>query len=198
MKLYYGTYGHRLSGKLYVYWGDDNLRTGQQVVAPVKGKSGKTYNTMFTIARRLNEDNAESSVDGLSTRGISIKTISGRNTLSLPGAEKGGFETKSAWKRDSDSRYNEEQKARQERAQAQSAPRTVLSPEPPKHAVTPQYVKRVKEEQNQLTKAIRRFGNGNQVVRQDADDNARNALKRRQTVTNTIKQKQRLTNMRRR
>ena len=106
MKLYYGTYGHHLSGKLYVYWGDDNLRTGQQVVAPVTNpKSGKNYNTMFTIARAQSPANAQNEVNRLSEEGIFIKTISGRDTLSLPGGME--FNTKIEWKRDSDRRYRE-------------------------------------------------------------------------------------------
>lgn len=104
MRLYYGTYGHHLSGKLYVYWGDDNLRTGQQVVAPVTHyKSGKNYNTMFTIARAQSEKNAQGEVNRLGESGIFIKTISGRDLLSLPGGK--NFETKIEWKRDSDRRY---------------------------------------------------------------------------------------------
>lgn len=104
MRLYYGTYGHHLSGKLYVYWGEDNLRTGEQVVAPVTNKnSGKTYNTMFTIARAQNEQNAQGEVDRLSDKGIAIKTIGGRGTLSLPGGSK--FNTKIEWKRESERIY---------------------------------------------------------------------------------------------
>lgn len=102
MRLYYGTYGHHLSGKLYVYWGDDNLRTGQQVVAPVTNH-GKTYNTMFTIARVQNVENAQGEVERLENKGIFIKTIGGRDTLSLPGGQ--SFESKAAWKRDSNERY---------------------------------------------------------------------------------------------
>lgn len=106
MRLYYGTYGHHLSGKLYVYWGDDNLRTGQQVVAPVTNKrSGKTYNTMFTIARSQNETNAQGEVERLADRDIAIKTIVGRDTLSLPGGQK--FTTKKEWRDDSEKRYRE-------------------------------------------------------------------------------------------
>lgn len=78
MRLYYGTYGHHLSGKLYVYWGDDNLRTGQQVVAPVTNKrSGRTYNTMFTISKSSSEKNAAGEVGRLEGQGIFIKTING-------------------------------------------------------------------------------------------------------------------------
>ena len=47
-RLYYGQYGHTPSGKQYVYYGGDNYRTGDNVVAPVTNKkSGKTYNTML-------------------------------------------------------------------------------------------------------------------------------------------------------
>ena len=104
MRLYYGTYGHHLSGKLYVYWGDDNLRTGQQVVAPVTNpKSGKNYNTMFTIARAQSVKNAQGEVSRLTENGIFIKTIPGRDVMSLPGAAP--FKSKAEWKRDSDRRY---------------------------------------------------------------------------------------------
>ena len=106
MRLYYGTYGHHLSGKLYVYWGDDNLRTGQQVVAPVTNpKSGKNYNTMFTIARAQSPKNAQGEVNRLGEQGIFIKTIPGRDIMSLPGAAP--FKTKAEWKRDSDRRYRQ-------------------------------------------------------------------------------------------
>ena len=111
MRLYYGTYGHRLSGKLYVYWGDDNLRTGQQVVAPVTNKkSGKTYNTMFTIARAQNANNAQGEVERLEDKGIFIKTIGGRDTLSLPRGTM--FDSKAGWKRDSDRRYENKKRQR--------------------------------------------------------------------------------------
>lgn len=104
MRLYYGTYGHHLSGKLYVYWGDDNLRTGEQVVAPVTNKkSGRTYNTMFTIARAQSVKNAQGEEGRLSEQGIFIKTIGGRETLTLPGGQ--NFDSKAAWKRDSEERY---------------------------------------------------------------------------------------------
>ena len=106
MRLYYGTYGHHLSGKLYVYWGDDNLRTGQQVVAPVTSpRTGKNYNTMFTIARAQSEKNAQGEVNRLGENGIFIKTISGRDVLSLPGGAP--FKSKIEWKRDSDRRYRQ-------------------------------------------------------------------------------------------
>lgn len=202
MKLYYGTYGHHLSGKLYVYWGDDNLRSGQQVVAPVTGKNGKEYNTMFTIARAFKGETAAEDYAKLTERGIFIKTISGRDTLSLPGAEKGGFETKKAWKEESDARYDnwrrkqlglpsKEEEERQNRI-AQETPR-----EPSPHAVNPQYVKRVKEEQSQLTKALKRFNKDNAADTQAANERAKTALRQRQTVNNTVKQRQRLINMRR-
>lgn len=117
MRLYYGTYGHRISGKLYAYWGDDNLRTGQQVVAPVTNKYGTTYNTMFTIAQSRSGDNAQDEADGLESEGVFIKTIGGRDTLSLPGANdpvtgKRLFNSKAACKRDSDKRYEDKIRAR--------------------------------------------------------------------------------------
>lgn len=106
MRLYYGTYGHRLSGKLYAYWGDDNLRTGQQVVAPVTHAiSGKNYQTMFTIARAQSGANTQGEEARLTEGGIFIKTIDGRDTLSLPGGA--AFSSKAEWKRDSDRRYRE-------------------------------------------------------------------------------------------
>lgn len=111
MRLYYGTYGHRISGKLYAYWGDDNLRTGQQVVAPVTNKYGTTYNTMFTIARGYKETNPDTQreINLLNSQGIAIKTIGGRDTLSLPGGQ--SFESKAAWKRDSEARYEQKHKS---------------------------------------------------------------------------------------
>ncbi len=104
MRLYYGTYGHHLSGKLYVYWGGDNLRTGQQVLAPVTNKqSGKTYNTMFTISRAQSGENTQGEIARLTSGGIKIKTLGGRDLLSLPGGK--DFESKAAWERESEERY---------------------------------------------------------------------------------------------
>ena len=104
MRLYYGTYGHHVSGKLYVYWGGDNLRTGQQVVAPVTNpRSGRTYNTMFTIARSQNQQNAQGEVSRLNGEGIFIKTIGGRDVLSLPGGAP--FNSAAEWARESEVRY---------------------------------------------------------------------------------------------
>lgn len=125
MRLYYGTYGHRLSGKLYVYWGSDNLRTGEQVVAPVTNKkTGKTYDTMFTIARALNIKNAEGEVERLENKGIFIKTIGGRDTLSLPGNKvinpdtgERKFKYKKDWAADSERRYEEKKNLRLEQSE---------------------------------------------------------------------------------
>lgn len=104
MRLYYGTYGHHVSGKLYVYWGNDNLRTGQQVVAPVTNpRSGRTYNTMFTIARSQSSQNAQGEVSRLGSEGILIKTIGGRDVLSLPGGAP--FKSAAEWARESEERY---------------------------------------------------------------------------------------------
>lgn len=87
-KLYYGQYGHHPGGKQYVYYGGDNYRTGDSVVAPVTNKNGKTYNTMFTIQRTTKVDSpmAESEIGRLESRGINIKSIGGRNVMDLPGA----------------------------------------------------------------------------------------------------------------
>lgn len=104
MRLYYGTYGHHLSGKLYVYLGGDNFRTGQQVVAPVTNKwSGKTYNTMFTIARTQSMKNGEGEIERLSSQGIALKSLGGTDVLTLPGGQE--FGTKKAWKAESEERY---------------------------------------------------------------------------------------------
>ena len=106
MKLYYGSYGHHLSGKLYVYWGGDNFRTGQQVVAPVTNKqSGKTYNTMFTIVQSRSENNAQEEVSRLSSEGISIKTLGGTDVLTLPGGKE--FKTKKEWADRSEALYRQ-------------------------------------------------------------------------------------------
>ena len=106
MKLYYGSYGHHLSGKLYVYWGGDNFRTGQQVVAPVTNKqSGKTYNTMFTIVQSRSENNAQEEVSRLSSEGISIKTLGGTDVLTLPGGKE--FKTKKEWAERSEALYRQ-------------------------------------------------------------------------------------------
>ena len=75
MRLYYGGYGHHPSGKQYVYWGGNNLRTGQNVVAPVTNKwSGKTYNTMFTIMRKRK---------GYLNLALGLKALSGQTHLSF-------------------------------------------------------------------------------------------------------------------
>ena len=106
MKLYYGSYGHHLSGKLYVYRGGDNFRTGQQVVAPVTNKqSGKTYNTMFTIVQSRSENNAQEEVSRLSSEGISIKTLGGTDVLTLPGGKE--FKTKKEWAERSEALYRQ-------------------------------------------------------------------------------------------
>lgn len=100
MRLYYGGYGHNPSGKQYVYWGGDNYRTGQNVVAPVTNKfTGRTYNTMFTIMRTSGSDSqmAQSEAQRLSQAGIGIKSIQGTDTSSLPGSV--NYTSKSAWQR---------------------------------------------------------------------------------------------------
>lgn len=107
MRLYYGGYGHHPSGKQYVYWGNDNLRTGQNVVAPVTNwRTGRTYNTMFTIMRtsKAGTNMAENEAQRLSQSGIGIKSIQGTDVLSnLKGGE--NYESKKEWKEASDNKY---------------------------------------------------------------------------------------------
>lgn len=108
MRLYYGGYGHHPSGKQYVYWGGNNFRTGQSVVAPVTNKwTGRTYNTMFTIMRTSGGDStmAGEEAQRLSQRGIGIKSIVGTNTLTLPGGA--NYDSKRSWRENSENRYNE-------------------------------------------------------------------------------------------
>lgn len=113
MRIYYGGYGHHPSGKQYAYWGNDNYRTGQNVVAPVTNKfTGQTYNTMFTIMRTSNANSqmASNEAQRLSQRGIGMKMIKGTNTLELPGAI--GRESQRAWKQESDAMYEQRMRAR--------------------------------------------------------------------------------------
>ena len=87
-KLLYGGYGHHPSGKQYVYWGSDTNRTGQQVNVPVTNwRTGKTYNTMFTIQRTSGSTMGENEAERLNNKGINIKTINGTNVMTLPGAQ---------------------------------------------------------------------------------------------------------------
>ncbi len=105
-KLYYGSYGHNPSGKQYVYWGGDNYRTGQHVVAPVTHwKSGKTYDTMFTIQRTSGGEMGENEAERLEVQGIDVKWIGGRDTLSLPSGSQ--YQSKADWERSSNMRYEE-------------------------------------------------------------------------------------------
>ena len=113
MRLYYGGYGHNPSGKQYVYWGGDNYRTGQNVVAPVTNKTtGKTYNTMFTIMRTSGADSqmAQNEAQRLSQVGIGIKSIQGTDTNSLPGSV--DYTSKSAWQRASRNSFLDRANAR--------------------------------------------------------------------------------------
>lgn len=117
MRMYLGGYGHHPSGKMYSYWGNNNYRTGQNVVAPVtkKLKDGKTitYNTMFTIMRTSGGDGqvAQNEAQRLSQMGIGIKHIKGTNVLEdLPGGER--FKSKAEWQRQSEEKYQERLSAR--------------------------------------------------------------------------------------
>lgn len=113
MRLYYGGYGHHPRGKQYVYLGGDNYRTGQNVVVPVRQwKSGKLYNTMFTIQRSSNVDSKMSinEMQRLTNQGTSIKFIEGSNVMSLPGAS--DWKSAKQWKEWSNLVYEEEIKNR--------------------------------------------------------------------------------------
>ena len=185
MKLYYGTYGHHLSGKLYVYWGDDNLRTGEQVVAPVTNKNtGKTYDTMFTIARAQNEKNAQGEVDRLMGQGIFIKTIGGRGTLSLPGGK--DFDTKAAWKRDSDARY------RKKYGLQEPEPKLKKTSSNDSKSERPSSGKSAKDALGALAKTKR-------GMKDTATEKAKSALlSNKKTVADSSKQKESITKMKQR
>lgn len=121
MKLVYGGYGHHPSGKQYVYWGDDNLRTGQNVNVPVRNWiSGKNYNTMFTIMRTSGGEMGENEATRLDAMGIDVKTVNGTNVMNLPGAA--DWSSKREWKEWSDLVYEEKNRlgdfAKQDTSQA--------------------------------------------------------------------------------
>ena len=108
MRLYYGGYGHHPSGKQFVYWGGDNYRTGQSVVAPVTNKwTHRTHNTMFTIMRTSGggSEMATNEAQRLSMRGIGIKYLNGTDVLQLPGAIENGYRSKRQWRVESDQKY---------------------------------------------------------------------------------------------
>lgn len=123
IKIYSGGYGHnpKPGSKQYSYYGSGKYRVGQNVVAPVRHyKSGKVYNTMFTIQnsskladyditgtrqgthRELAEITGKTSdkglkkLESLSSRGIALKKIESSDVLSLPGGEK--YKSAKAWK----------------------------------------------------------------------------------------------------
>lgn len=98
-KLYWGRYGHgnNPNAKEYVYWGSDNYRTHQNVNVPVTHwKSGKTYNTMFTITHSSESQKAiDESQRVMFDIGKGIKTINGSDVMDLPGAA--DFSSKKQW-----------------------------------------------------------------------------------------------------
>lgn len=106
-RLYFGSYGHNPSGKQYVYWGGDNYRTGQNVNVPVTHwKSGKLFNTMFTIQRTSGSEMGLNEASRLETMGIDVKAINGTDVMDLPGATP--FENKTQWKQYSQQEYENE------------------------------------------------------------------------------------------
>lgn len=104
IKIYSGSYGHnpKPGSKQYSYFGGGNYRVGQNVVAPVRHyKSGKVYNTMFTIQK--SNKLADTTRRTVTNKGADmlevftdIKEIQGTDVLSLPGGEK--YKTAKAWK----------------------------------------------------------------------------------------------------
>ena len=95
-KLLYGGYGHNPSGKQYVYWGDDTNRTGQNLNVPVTNpRTGKTYNTMFTVQRTSGSTMGQNEAERLANKGIAIKSINGTNVMTLPGAQE--WSSKREW-----------------------------------------------------------------------------------------------------
>lgn len=196
MRLYYGTYGHHLSGKLYVYWGDDNLRTGQQVVAPVTNKrSGRTYNTMFTISKSSSEKNAAGEVGRLEGEGIFIKTINGRDLLSLPGGKP--FESKEAWKRESEERYRKKhnlpplEKPVKAASPAASKP---LSKGRPKTRSSGK--RRRKAFKKQVSKLLKGIGTNKKAINDSTAEAAKAALlSSRKVAADSVKQKERIKKM---
>ena len=99
MRLYYGGYGHNPTGKKYVYWGEDNYRVGENVVAPVTHhRSGKNYNTMFTITDSRGANTQDAMIDSsrIEDSGINIKSIGGRDVLSLPSGSQ--YASKKQWR----------------------------------------------------------------------------------------------------
>jgi hypothetical protein len=98
MKLLYGGYGHNPSGKQYAYWGGDNYRAGQNVVAPVTNwKTGRTYNTMFTIQNTYDPNSIPGQYQLEQLSGIDLKTVGSKDVMQLPGASQ--YTTKSQWTR---------------------------------------------------------------------------------------------------
>lgn len=100
MRLLYGGYGHNPSttGKMYAYWGGDNYRVGQNVVAPVThSQSGRTYNTMFTILSTYNPESTVGQYEQQKLSGIDLKTIGSKDVMQLPGASE--YSTKAQWTR---------------------------------------------------------------------------------------------------
>lgn len=199
MRLYYGTYGHHLSGKLYVYWGDDNLRTGQQVVAPVTNKrSGRTYNTMFTISKSSSEKNAAGEVGRLEGQGIFIKTINGRDLLSLPGGKP--FDSKEAWKRESEERYRKKHNL-------PPLEKPVKAKPPDSHAETkspsanrPKAKRRGKRKRKtftkQVSKLLKGIGTNKKAINDSTAESAKAALlSSRKVAADSVKLKERVKKM---
>lgn len=199
MRLYYGTYGHHLSGKLYVYWGDDNLRTGQQVVAPVTSKqSGRTYNTMFTISKSSSEKNAAGEVERLTGEGIFIKTIGGRELLSLPGGTP--FESKEAWKRESEERYRKKHNLPPLEKPVKTASTTTSKPPAKSRPKTGNSGKRRRKTfKKQVPKLLKGIGTNKKAINDSAAEAAKaKLLSSRKVAADSAKLKERVKKMKQR
>lgn len=199
MRLYYGTYGHRIHGKLYVYWGPDNLRTQQNVVAPVTNKwSGKTYNTMFTIARTQSVKNAQNEVNRLENEGIFIKTITGtESVMSLPGAKP--YSSANEWRRASWEKYRKlykipetvknpyDRKAKNPEIKPPKSPeKKKLSAKRKKKAT----VKGIKKGLNELKKQLHAYS--------DVSAEAKSALSKKRSAADSFRQKERIKKLKQR
>jgi hypothetical protein len=109
MKILFGGYGHNPTGKMYAYYGGDNYNVGQNVVAPVSHwKTGKIYNTMFTIQSTYNPESIPGKYELSKLQGIDLKTIGSKDVMTLPGASQYG--SKAQWTRASNQQYRADQR----------------------------------------------------------------------------------------
>lgn len=112
-RLYSGGFGHNPSAKkMYTYWGDKDYNVGENVNVPVTNpKTGKTYNTMFTIYETDKPDTtwgqAVEDRAKMGSRDGRIKWINGRSVTDLPSFNEYG--SKKAWAEESEAAWREPQ-----------------------------------------------------------------------------------------